>query len=319
MQLVVQRPDAVPRGDRLRDVGQAARAVAELEPLRQEHCQLVAGDAADSGAEDRHEPAGREGTNHLVVVILERGRSDANEGTLLAEDGAVERLELRARLDAQVFDQRASRLVVCRQRLGLPARAIERQHQVRPQALAERVQADERFDLGHELRVRAGLEVRSDPVFERSEAKILEATDLVLRECLQLHVGQGSAAPECESLPQEQRAVPTPRQRRARSGRAARSAPDRAGLGRSRADTRSAACAGALAPAASASAAARRCSGAMSSPSAAGARPRAGRRDVLPKPLRSRAGAARSEARAGCGRPAAPVRPRREPPGVREP
>ena len=48
--------------------------------------------AADTGAEDRHEPAGGEGAQHLVVVILERRRGNADEGALLTEDGAVEGL-----------------------------------------------------------------------------------------------------------------------------------------------------------------------------------------------------------------------------------
>ena len=75
------------------------------------------------------------------------------------------------------------------------------------QTFAERMHTNERLDLCHELRVRRSFEVRGDPIFERPEAKVVEAVDLGLRERLQLHVGQRRAAPECESVAQEQRPV----------------------------------------------------------------------------------------------------------------
>ena len=173
------------------------------------------GDTADAGAEDGHEPAGRERADHLVVVILERGRRDADERALLAQDRAVERLQLRPGLDPELLDERPPRIVVGGERLGLAAAPVEREHQVRAQPLAQRVRADERLDLGHELGVRAQLEVGGDPLLEHAEAQILEPVDLGLRERLQLHVGQRRPAPERERLAEEQRPVPPAQPHRA--------------------------------------------------------------------------------------------------------
>ena len=74
VELVVQRTDAVARGDGLRHVCEAAAVDVELEAVGEERGELVTGDAADTRAEDRHEPAGGERAHHLVVVVVERGR-----------------------------------------------------------------------------------------------------------------------------------------------------------------------------------------------------------------------------------------------------
>ena len=59
VELVVQRPDAVPGRHGLRDVGEPASAGVELEALGEQRGELVAADAARTGAENGHEPAGR--------------------------------------------------------------------------------------------------------------------------------------------------------------------------------------------------------------------------------------------------------------------
>ena len=79
VQFVVQRPDAVPGRHGLRDVCQAARAVAELESLREQRRQLIAADAAHARAENGNEPARRERAQHFVVVVFERRRRHAYE------------------------------------------------------------------------------------------------------------------------------------------------------------------------------------------------------------------------------------------------
>ena len=82
-------------------------------------------------AEDRDEPTGTQRPQHLVVVVVERGRRGAGKRPLLPEDRPVERLQLRPRLDAKLLDERATCVVVGGERFGLPARAVEREHQVR--------------------------------------------------------------------------------------------------------------------------------------------------------------------------------------------
>ena len=78
---------------------------------------------------------------------------------------------------------------------------------MRPQALPQRVLADERLHLGDELGVRAELEVGRDPLLERGQPEALEPVDLPLEERLELEVGEGRPAPEPERLAQQKRAL----------------------------------------------------------------------------------------------------------------
>ena len=200
MQLVVQRADPVSGRDRLRDVREPAILHLELEALRQQPRELVAGDARCSGAEHGHEPAGRQGAHHLVVVILERRLRDADERPLLTQDRPVERLELRTGLDPELVDERAARVAVRRERIGLSARPVEREHQLRAEPLPQRMPRDEQLQLRHELGVDLELEIGRDPILEYAQPQILQAMDVVLREVLQLRVGKRPASPESKRL-----------------------------------------------------------------------------------------------------------------------
>ena len=67
----------------------------------------------------------------------------------------------------------------------------------------QRMEADERLQLGHELRVAAEREVGVDPPFERSEARGLEPLCFRLRENVVGELGEGLAAPEPERLAEQ--------------------------------------------------------------------------------------------------------------------
>ena len=69
----------------------------------------------------------------VFEVVLARAprRARASEADLLAEDRAVELLQRRARVDPELLDERAASLLVGLERLGLPPRAVEREHQLR--------------------------------------------------------------------------------------------------------------------------------------------------------------------------------------------
>ncbi len=53
------------------------------------------------------------------------------------------------------------------QRLGLAVGAVEGEHELAPEPLAQRVPSDERLQLADELSVAAEREVGLDPLFER--------------------------------------------------------------------------------------------------------------------------------------------------------
>ena len=87
----------------------------------------------------------------LVVVILVGRPGRRGERALLAQDRPVQRLQLRAGLDAELVDERAARVLVRRERLGLAAGAVEREHQLRRAAARAADAADERLQLADEL------------------------------------------------------------------------------------------------------------------------------------------------------------------------
>ena len=48
-------------------------------------------------------------------------------------------LQARARVDPELLDEHAPPVLECLERLRLPARPVEREHQLLPEALAQRV------------------------------------------------------------------------------------------------------------------------------------------------------------------------------------
>ena len=83
----------------------------------------------DVDEEDRDEPA------KLHRRPSER-RLLEQERLVLAEDRGLELAQLRAGVDAELLDQRLARGAVGGERVGLPARAVEREHELRARALA---------------------------------------------------------------------------------------------------------------------------------------------------------------------------------------
>ena len=127
------------------------------------------------------------------------GRSQ--HGVLL-QDAALEALQALARLQSHFLGERQSTLLVDMQRLGLAVRAVEREHELAAEPLAERVPGHERLELADELAAAAEGEIRLDPLLERRELKLVETGDLSLCERLVGEVGKGRAAPQGEGTPQ---------------------------------------------------------------------------------------------------------------------
>ena len=172
VQLVVERPDPISGRDRLRDVGEP--------PVLRLSSKRSASRLARSSPATLAAPGPRTGTrrpaakcaHHLVVVILDRWLGDTDERPLLAKDRAVQRLQLRAGLDPELVDERSACVAVRRERVGLPARAVQREHQLRTEPFAQRMAADEQLQLRHELGLapRARAPRRSAPRARRAEA-----------------------------------------------------------------------------------------------------------------------------------------------------
>ena len=111
---------------------------------------------------------------------------------------ALEPLQRSARLETELLAQQLARLPVGLERLGLPARAVEREHQLAAQALLQRIGRGERLELGDELVGAAERELGVDPVHPCGEPQLLEATDLRLRELEQRKLLQRRTTPQLQ-------------------------------------------------------------------------------------------------------------------------
>ena len=176
-------------GDRLEVALQDAPERLGIERLGERHR------LDDVDEEDRDEPPElhrRPGERSLLE----------QERVVLAEDRGLELAELGAGVDAELLDERLARGAVGGERVGLAARAVEREHELRARALAQGLRGDERLELGDELGMTSEREISLDPLLERDGAQLLEPRDLGLGERLVEEVRERRPAPERECLAQ---------------------------------------------------------------------------------------------------------------------
>src|SRR5207344_1051574 len=99
----------------------------------------------------------------------------------------------------ELVEERRARRSVRLEGFRLATRAIEREHQLRAEGLAQRVLGDQRLQLPHELGRATGREVGLDPLLDRRDVLLLEPGGLE-RE---LAVAERIAAPETQRLAQQ--------------------------------------------------------------------------------------------------------------------
>ena len=88
----------------------------------------------------------------------------------MGEDRALELLQLDTGLEPElVGEDRATRLVDV-QRLGLPSRPIQRQHELAAKALAQGMRTHESLELSDDGGMPPGVEIRFDSLFETATA-----------------------------------------------------------------------------------------------------------------------------------------------------
>ena len=119
---------------------------------------------------------------------------------LLTDDLSREALKLLARPEAKLVFQVASGPLVRLECLDVATRAIERDHELRDEALAIRRFLDQPAQLSHELGMAAKGEIRVDADLERPRAKLVEALGLRTALQVQRHVCENRAVPEAECL-----------------------------------------------------------------------------------------------------------------------
>jgi hypothetical protein len=119
---------------------------------------------------------------------------------LAGQDPFLPAAEFRARLDAQLLDQRPAGILVGLQRLRLPAGVGQRLHELGMQVLAQRVLSGQLVQLGHQPGVLAELEVSLDAVFEHLQPELFQPRHELVPQHLAGHVEQGFCAPQPQRL-----------------------------------------------------------------------------------------------------------------------
>src|SRR6516162_4725981 len=111
----------------------------------------------------------------------ELGRLDA-EARVLAEDRLLQLLQLRSWVEAELLLQGTTEAPIRRERVGLAAAAVERQHELAVKPLAQRAVGDERLQLRHEFEVATESQVGLHSLFECDQPQLLQPRDVGLGE-----------------------------------------------------------------------------------------------------------------------------------------
>ena len=120
----------------------------------------------------------------------------------MPQNRLFELLERTPGLDPELVDKTIARLLVDRERFGLSARSVERDHQLGSRPLAQRVLTKNRLEFLHELRTLAERQLLLDPFFDCAEPKLVQAGTLLFEEARLRDVPQRRTAPERQGLAQ---------------------------------------------------------------------------------------------------------------------
>ncbi len=168
--------------------GQREQADARIAEQRAHVGDL--GASADQGRDRRRE----------VASGPDLGRLDQQLG-ILAEDRCLQALELRSGVEA-LPGERGPGVEVRLQRLRLPSTPVQREHQLPPKPLPERVLRDEVLQLADDARMTSERQVGVDAVLEDGETRLLETNGRPFGDGLVREVAQRRAAPQRERVPE---------------------------------------------------------------------------------------------------------------------
>src|SRR5262249_43574671 len=146
------------------------------------------------------------GLLRTAVDVAVRARRRLQLGCdLVTEDRPLELLQRRSGLDPELFDEPPPRPPVELQRFGLSARAVQGKHQLDVNALAKRMLAGECLEIPYDEVVPGACQVGVYPIFDRSEANLLEPADLLLSKGVEREVGEWRTPPEIQRFPENRR------------------------------------------------------------------------------------------------------------------
>ena len=131
-----------------------------------------------------------------AITARSGGRAGGVERDVLLQDGALDPLQARARLDTEFLHQHPAGRPVDSQRLGLPPATVERDHQLLVQPLPQGVGGGERFQFADHVPMMAKREIGFDPVLDDTGPQLIQPRDLCLRERLIADLSQRRTAPQ---------------------------------------------------------------------------------------------------------------------------
>ncbi len=132
-----------------------------------------------------------------VAAAPRRDRGGGDRG-VVREDRLLQPAQLGAWLERHLLGEHAPGLAVSLERVGLAAAAIEREHQLPPQPLPERVLLERRSKRGDDLAMVSERERRLELLFERVDSKRLEPPRLGAEPGRVREPVQRRAAPELQ-------------------------------------------------------------------------------------------------------------------------
>ncbi len=137
----------------------------------------------------------REGRWQVVPSGYARDR-----GYLMSQNRLLQATQLLAGLEPQFSREHVSGPAICRQGVHLPAAPIQREHELPPQTLAQRMLGDELLEFGDEPLVATDLKLRFDSFLEGFEAQLGQPRNLCLCERLVHKVGIRIPPPQRKAL-----------------------------------------------------------------------------------------------------------------------
>ena len=132
------------------------------------------------------------------VAAAAAGRGDHGDRRVVREDGLLDAPELRSRLETQLVGEHAPCLLEHLECVRLPPAAVERQHQLAPQPLPERVVCNRRAQRRDQLSVLSERERNLEPLLERVHTQRLEPARLGVEPRRAGEALQGRTPPEVE-------------------------------------------------------------------------------------------------------------------------
>ena len=159
---------------------------------------------------DRSESALADALAHLVAAHREPGgRTDplvsVTERGVADDNALLERPDGRRWFDAQILAEAGPQAAEGPERVRLPARPVQGQHQLLGESLAGGILACERFQLADQLGCESPTEIGVEPKLDGLQTQFVEPSDLCLGEGLIGDVCVGTAMPERQSLADDKR------------------------------------------------------------------------------------------------------------------